>query len=53
MTIIESNMNNNKNTFRVTFCTWNVFLFSKWKFTRLYDFLKNVSVLTKGRGNKR
>lgn len=29
MTIIESNMNNNKNTFHGTFCTWNVFLFSK------------------------
>lgn len=25
MTIIESNMNNNKKTFHVTFCTWNVF----------------------------
>ncbi len=25
MTIIESDMNNNKKTFHGTFCTWNVF----------------------------
>lgn len=44
MTITESNMNNNKNTFHVTFCTWNVFLFSKWKCIRLYNFSENESV---------
>ncbi|EEL31318.1 hypothetical protein bcere0019_55350 [Bacillus cereus Rock3-28] len=37
-------MNNNKNTFHVTFCTWNVFLFSKWKCIRLYNFSENESV---------
>ena len=44
MTIIELNMNNNKNTFHVTCCTWNVFLFSKWKGIRLYNFSENESV---------